>query len=41
METHLSLALKDLHDTRRGDHPYWVDNCQNGKIVDIHFGLAP
>ena len=41
MKTHMSLALKDLHDTWPGDHPYWVHNCENGKIVHTNFGLAP
>ena len=31
-ETHMYLALKDLHGPRRGDDPNWADNCQNGKI---------
>ena len=26
------LALKDLHEPRRGDDPNWVHKCQNGKI---------
>ena len=31
-ETHMYLALKDLHGPRLGDDPNWVRNCQNGKI---------
>ena len=41
MKTPMHLALKDLDATRRGDNPNWVHNCQNGKIVPTHFGLAP
>ena len=40
-DTPMHLALKDLHATWRGDNPNWVHNCQNGKIVHTHFGLAP
>ena len=35
------LALKSLHATRRGDDPNWVHKCQNCKIANTHFGLAP
>ena len=41
MKTHMSLALKDLQATWRGDNPNGVHKCQNGKIVHTHFGLAP
>ena len=40
-ETPMTLAAKDLHATRPDDSPNWVHNCQNGKIVHTHFGLAP
>ena len=32
METPMTVVLKELHATRRGDSPNWVHNCQNGKI---------
>ena len=41
METPMHLAPKVLHATRPGDNPNWVHNCQNGKIIQTHFGLAP
>ena len=28
----MTLVLRDLHATRRGDNPNWVHACQNGKI---------
>ena len=37
----MTLALMELHATRRGVNPNWVHTRQNGKIVHTHFGLAP
>ena len=28
----MTLALENLHATRRGDDPNWVHKCKNGKI---------